>query len=343
MTPRTRTRIPTNDLEANALVYRAMEEPLAKVLRTLANRTAKGMFRQIERILRASGYTQGDKARVLIKQANPETMRVLEELAKTLPDKQRERFVSKLFGQVTAGSLTTKKAIDDVIQYGHYANTLDLYVQSRNVLKDVAVEGMLRGEFMVQKGVGLAWEVDAPGIKRVESFLDKEQSWTRNKATEYLKGMSDAVKGQVTEGLAMGESPGQIANRLRTVEDMNEVRAMRNARTITNAVANDAQAKTYERYGIERYEFACLFDERTCPECGRLDGQRFDMADRTPGVNYPPIHPNCRCSTHMVMDDDTRDKLYSRMEIRLHDGSVRYIDARQSYDDWAKNGVRYVD
>ena len=35
-------------------------------------------------------------------------------------------------------------------------------------------------------------------------------------------------------------------------------------------------------------------DDRICDECDDLDGQVFAFVDAQEGVNFPPMHPNCR-------------------------------------------------
>ncbi len=70
--------------------------------------------------------------------------------------------------------------------------------------------------------------------------------------------------------------------------------ASRIARTETAHVQAEAEAAALEREGYEKYRFVNATDGRTCGECGRLNGKVFLMAERRAGVNFPPIHPNCR-------------------------------------------------
>jgi SPP1 gp7 family putative phage head morphogenesis protein len=46
--------------------------------------------------------------------------------------------------------------------------------------------------------------------------------------------------------------------------------------------------------GYDMYEFISSIDDRTCDECADLDGQVFYFSEAEEGVNFPPIHPNCR-------------------------------------------------
>lgn len=70
--------------------------------------------------------------------------------------------------------------------------------------------------------------------------------------------------------------------------------ASRIARTESAHVQCEAEAAALEREGYDRYEFVNTTDGRTCEECRRLNGKKFLFSERKAGVNFPPIHPNCR-------------------------------------------------
>lgn len=53
----------------------------------------------------------------------------------------------------------------------------------------------------------------------------------------------------------------------------------------------------YIKAGYKEYEFMATLDERTCPICSALDGKRFPISAARVGVNYPPLHEGCRCTT----------------------------------------------
>jgi SPP1 gp7 family putative phage head morphogenesis protein len=84
------------------------------------------------------------------------------------------------------------------------------------------------------------------------------------------------------------------------VERSNMARLIRTEGTY---VFNEAQAKTWENSGIEEYVYSAFLDKRTSDICQNLDGQTFKWSDREPGVNFPPMHPNCR-STYLLPDLD---------------------------------------
>ena len=70
-------------------------------------------------------------------------------------------------------------------------------------------------------------------------------------------------------------------------------------------------ARYYKEAGVAEYEYMAAVNERTCDTCGALDGRRFKVDDAEPGVNYPPIHPNCRCTTVEYDPEEALDWLNS--------------------------------
>lgn len=45
---------------------------------------------------------------------------------------------------------------------------------------------------------------------------------------------------------------------------------------------------------IKEYEYCAVLDDRTSKICRELNGQRFKISQAQTGVNFPPMHPNCR-------------------------------------------------
>mgnify|MGYP002766860159 CR=1 FL=1 len=44
-------------------------------------------------------------------------------------------------------------------------------------------------------------------------------------------------------------------------------------------------------------------DGKVCSKCADISHQVFYIKDRTPGVNFPPLHPWCRCTFEIYVDD----------------------------------------
>lgn len=62
-------------------------------------------------------------------------------------------------------------------------------------------------------------------------------------------------------------------------------------------VSEQAKLAAYEEDGIEELEIVTTLDSKTCGDCGPRDGKRVKVKDAVEGVNIPPFHVNCRCTT----------------------------------------------
>lgn len=69
---------------------------------------------------------------------------------------------------------------------------------------------------------------------------------------------------------------------------------------------------SYAKYGIKKYRFLSSLDEFTCPICGKLDGQVFDLKAKRIGVNCPPMHKGCRCTTISANTPKCTDTRFAR-------------------------------
>lgn len=68
-------------------------------------------------------------------------------------------------------------------------------------------------------------------------------------------------------------------------------------------VMNEASMTAFEG-DYERYKYSALMDSKTSSMCRNLNGKVFKIKDREAGVNFPPMHPNCRSSYTIVIGDE---------------------------------------
>jgi SPP1 gp7 family putative phage head morphogenesis protein len=179
---------------------------------------------------------------------------------------------------------------------------------------------------------GLSVRVTGEGISVPEVFnqgvhrSQLQRLFTRN--FENLEGIgadvADAVREELTEGLARGENPRKTARFINDrVDAVGRYRSTVLARTeLINSHAT-ASLNRYEQQGASgvtvRSEWLATDDRRTCPICETLDGNvytieqartatfTYESADDEPpslGGEYPvrpPAHPSCRCALAPVV------------------------------------------
>lgn len=111
----------------------------------------------------------------------------------------------------------------------------------------------------------------------------------------------------LTQGIIQGKSVTAMSKQLESKLQSSYSAAETLIRTETSRIHNDADKGAYEAAGVEQYEFMATNQERTCEVCGELDGEIFPISKAQTGVNYPPIHPRCRCTTVEYDPDEWKD------------------------------------
>ena len=120
--------------------------------------------------------------------------------------------------------------------------------------------------------------------------------------------LSQILGGAMLSGQSIQKTTRQIRDRF----NVSEYYAERLVRTETNHFNNEADAMAYEDMGIEKYVFVATLDSRTSETCQNHDGKVYNFKDKETGVNYPPLHPNCRSKTRGYLGEEAEKHLKRR-------------------------------
>lgn len=142
--------------------------------------------------------------------------------------------------------------------------------------------------------------------------------------------LSQIVGGALLSGQSIQKTARQIDERFK----VGKYYAERLVRTETNHFNNEADAMAYEEMGIEQYVFVATLDNRTSEKCQNLDGKIYNYKDKETGVNYPPLHPNCRSKTRGYLGDEAERTLKRRAR-NPNTGKTEIID-NMPYSEWIK-------
>lgn len=111
------------------------------------------------------------------------------------------------------------------------------------------------------------------------------------------KKLGNTLHTQFVNGVIRGDDYHQLARQIR--EKFTQV-SQKNAERLTftedTYLSNEAAMLAFaQEASYTEYEFVCTGDSESCDICKALSGERFKIAERTPGLNFPPMHPWCRC------------------------------------------------
>lgn len=73
------------------------------------------------------------------------------------------------------------------------------------------------------------------------------------------------------------------------------------SRTETTNALGDTLKTVMRDNGYEKYEYIAVLDDRTSEICRELDSKIFHLSEAEKGVNYPPMHVNCRSTIRPII------------------------------------------
>ena len=181
--------------------------------------------------------------------------------------------------------------------------------QMKNQFGDDFVEGYYKKCYDLQSRAGFFNEIakiDYATIENVVSYpwsgaMFSDRLWQNKQALLFN------TREVLTQGLIQGKSVNAMSSALAAKMGQSYKNAERLVRTETAHIHAESDRAAYKEAGVEQYEFMATLEVRTCDVCGSLDGKHFKVSEAKAGVNYPPIHPNCRCTTVEYDPDDALD------------------------------------
>lgn len=168
----------------------------------------------------------------------------------------------------------------------------EMYQQSRNA------GGFLSnfGKAYVQDIITM--KTHAAGSKTIGEYMS-------NLYDTYKKGLEDVL----VKGIVRGDSYKTMIENLQKKTGITTRKANLLIRTESNAIFNNSVKRVIaDNPLVKGYRFRAVLDRRTSKICQQHDGDFIPKEDMKPGVNYPPLHPNCRSTVTTVLYDENERK-----------------------------------
>lgn len=173
----------------------------------------------------------------------------------------------------------------------------------------MTLEDTLIGLFTEQyKEVSELLGIMAPVINREAIKTIIEYPYAGKMFSDRIWDNKDAlvkhIKQNLTAGIIRGDSIQKMSRQLKKDLNVLYYQAERLVRTETNYAMNQGHLKGYADSGVvEKYEFLAAIDSRTSKLCKNQNGKVYKLGEATVGVNYPPVHCNCRSTVIPVLED----------------------------------------
>lgn len=175
-------------------------------------------------------------------------------------------------------------------------------------LTDVAKVSHEATKKMMKETIGL--NIGAINSKQLNALI--MQDWSGKNWSERLwadrEKLGEKLKQTLEKGLVQGTGYRKMAGMLKKEMGTSFNNAFRLIRTESAFIQGDINKSAYmeaaEELGLEYYKYDAFLDSRTSDICRELDGKLFKVSEMQIGVNAPPMHPNCRSTTQLLLDDD---------------------------------------
>lgn len=214
-------------------------------------------------------------------------------------------------------------------------------IEFTDKLKNVYSNSLSQSSYNIDKTLGFSEGFSAPN----EDALNKsiKTRWLGENYSDRIwknKGnLIDSLDTILLQGIAQGKNPRKIADEMSIKYGANYKNCERLARTEFIHAQNEATFQSYKNHKIQEYEYVADLSERTCPKCGSLDGQHFPLKYKQIGINYPVMHPNCRCTTIPYFEKDEIDLMFEESTRIAYDEDrkIYEVPSSMTYEEWKEN------
>lgn len=176
-----------------------------------------------------------------------------------------------------------------------------LGAENENAIRTNLKEQIIK-EFERQAGIlgkGVKGSTERAAVIADSSFKNAQWS-TRLWANQ--KALRIELNKLLDRSIRRGVNPKVIARDLKKKFDRTTYEAERIARTESTRVQIQAKKETFERNGIEKFQFYNPMDAKTSQVCADMNGTVFKVSEIRYGDNAPPLHPHCRSSIMPVTE-----------------------------------------
>lgn len=123
--------------------------------------------------------------------------------------------------------------------------------------------------------------------------------------------LAGIVRNELTKGMYQGKSSQNICKEISKRMEGSKNDIMRVIRTERSHAVNKAKLEQYKDTGFEYYKYkAAIGQNRTCERCQKLhkesEEKPIKLSEAVEGENFPPLHPNCRCTIVPVIEYDIK-------------------------------------
>lgn len=162
-----------------------------------------------------------------------------------------------------------------------------------------------RREYIRQAGIlGMTVEdKNLPKYAKNVAYGSFQNATFSDRIWAHQEALHAELSRKLSAAIIQGKGARDLARDLKKTFGVSQANAERLMITEIARVQTDVARDSMERNGNEYYVYLAT-GPHPCDVCKALDGKRFKVEDMEPGVNAPPMHPYCHCSTGPSWDEE---------------------------------------
>lgn len=223
--------------------------------------------------------------------------------------------ISALYGEILLANKDGSILISDLYKYNRYFELMNVLNSNLNKLGQKEIEiyedclkrmyltnsQLITDEIGYYSGSGV-YANENQIKKAIDSIWCQDGKHWSGRVWSNKSALQEKLKNGMVDCIARGVSKDELVKQLQKDMNVGFYEASRIARTELTYIQNQSTYDKYKEAGIEKYQFLAEIDDRTSDICREYNGKIFKMNEASVGVNYPPLHPNCRSTVLAVLD-----------------------------------------
>lgn len=259
-----------------------------------------------DKYARDSGLTQ-DSALKLLNEKQTDTLRrnLMITLAQCQEEVARQAILARLNAPAYAARISRLEALKDLVYSQAYMVGADAHRRLENRLIDTYKQSYYRSIYDQQRRTETGFDFTKLADRDVQAAIATK--WAGSNYSDRIwkntKKLAESLEEVITQGLMTGQSIRDMELALEAKVDSGRYNINRVIRTEVNHCCNQGTLMSYKAAGTLRYIYLATLDMRTSSICRKLDKEVFFVSKAKVGVNFPPMHPNCRSTTMAYPED----------------------------------------
>lgn len=205
-------------------------------------------------------------------------------------------------------------------------------------MKKVYNDTYYKTAFNIQDAIGIYSDFARIDDNLLEKILSKPWAEDGSNFSERIWGkyrpkLVNRLHKDLTDCVSRGRNPNEYTQAIAKDFDVGLKQAGDLMLSEYNYFNEKATQDCMDELDVEEYEVLDTLDGVTCSSCAGMGGKHYPLKDAVIGINSPPFHPRCRCTTIPYFNDE-----FTQGEERAYrgeDGKTHYTKAK-TFEEWKK-------